>query len=202
MTWVSGSHSPCSSRRLEAQRRGGCQLENTKRRHVNKRLLRQIFKSRSKDSHTAESTFCRTVKLQTHNAFVVTHQWCHIQCFHQLSNGKHLSITCLLAHSGFKLLLWNLLHHSEQLQYTYQLSCKWPTAGPNQVLWMLKQMQHSWASQPKFTLLFCAGVSAKHCGSPVWTFQTHLHSVFPFYYCLNDTSGWVLLRKKKLFLNQ
>lgn len=144
MTWVSGSHSPCSSRRLEAQRRGGCQLENTKRRHVNKRILRQIFKSRSKDSHIQQKALLAlAMKLQTLNAFVVTHQSCHIQCFHQLSKGKQPSVTCLLTHSRFKLLLWDLLNHSEQLQYTCQVSCKWPTDGPNQVLWMLKQMQHS-----------------------------------------------------------
>lgn len=34
--WDSGSRSPCSSRRLEAPQRAGCQLESNKRRHVSK----------------------------------------------------------------------------------------------------------------------------------------------------------------------
>ncbi len=36
MSWDRAPLSPCSSRRPEAQRRGGCQLENTKRGHVKK----------------------------------------------------------------------------------------------------------------------------------------------------------------------
>lgn len=38
MTRDCGSHSPCSSRRLEARQRGGCRLENAKRRHVRKTI--------------------------------------------------------------------------------------------------------------------------------------------------------------------
>lgn len=184
MTWDFGLHSPCSSRRLEAQRRGGCQLENTKRRHVRKtitycpNILLKLYNYSNVDPNIHILQKAGAMNLMPNLNLIhslATHQWCHRQGFHQL------------------------------LKVKYQLCNLWQ--GCSSECNMLINQQLLWTIQNNFNIPARFQVNDSELGhiidfesrcSTLW--QPCLDNCHPSAQCISmsDTRGWVLESTKNL----